>query len=64
MFIEYLIITSYLFFCKIYQDELQRDLMQERWDLVEKYPDQLRSFIPVFTTYTDSAFPTDVPTGK
>lgn len=43
-------------------DELQRDLMQEKWDLVEKYPDQLRSFVPVFTTYTDSAFPTDAPT--
>lgn len=43
-------------------DELQRDLMQERWDLVEKYPDQLRSFVPVFTTYTDSAFPSDAPT--
>lgn len=44
------------------QDELQRDLMQERWDLVEKYPDQLRSFVPVFTTFTDAAFPTDTPT--
>ena len=45
-------------------DELQRDLMQERWDLVESYPAQLRSFVPVFTTYTDSAFPTDAPTDK
>jgi len=45
-------------------DELQRDLMQERWDLVEKYPDQLRSFVPVFTTYTDAAFPSDAPTDK
>jgi hypothetical protein len=44
------------------QDELQRDLMQERWDLVEKYPDQLRSYVPVFTTYTDSAFASDSPT--
>eukprot|EP00551_Chaetoceros_affinis_P013271 CAMPEP_0203685370 /NCGR_PEP_ID=MMETSP0090-20130426/48514_1 /ASSEMBLY_ACC=CAM_ASM_001088 /TAXON_ID=426623 /ORGANISM="Chaetoceros affinis, Strain CCMP159" /LENGTH=331 /DNA_ID=CAMNT_0050554561 /DNA_START=181 /DNA_END=1172 /DNA_ORIENTATION=+ len=43
-------------------DELQRDLMQERWDLVEKYPEQLRSYVPVFTTYTDSAFPTESPT--
>jgi len=43
-------------------DELQRDLMQERWDLVERYPDQLRSYVPVFTTYTDSAFPSDSPT--
>jgi hypothetical protein len=44
------------------QDELQRDLMQESWDLVETYPDQLRSFVPVFTTFTDAAFPTDTPT--
>jgi len=33
--------------------------MQERWDLVEKYPDQLRSYVPVFTTFTDSAFSSD-----
>jgi hypothetical protein len=46
------------------QDELQRDLMQEKWDLVEAYPTQLRSFVPLLTTYTDSAFPTDVPTDK
>lgn len=45
-----------------WQDELQRDLMQERWDLVVNYPPQLRSFVPLFTTYTDSAFPTDAPT--
>ncbi|KAL3765135.1 hypothetical protein ACHAW5_000804 [Stephanodiscus triporus] len=43
-------------------DELQRDLMQERWDLVDTYPQQLRSYVPVFTSYTDSAFPTDIPT--
>lgn len=36
--------------------------MQERWDLVEGYPAQLRSYVPVFTTYTDSAFPSDAPT--
>jgi hypothetical protein len=36
--------------------------MQERWDLVGSYPSQLRSYVPVFTTYTDSAFPTDAPT--
>jgi hypothetical protein len=46
------------------QDELQRDLMQERFDLVEAYPAQLRSFVPILTTYTDSAFPTDAPTDK
>lgn len=40
-------------------DELQRDLMQERWDLIEKYPEQLRSYVPIFTTFTDSAFPSD-----
>lgn len=45
-------------------DELQRDLMQERWDLVQNYPVQLRSYVPVFTKYTDSAFPTDIPTDK
>mmetsp|Transcript_14292 Transcript_14292/g.30526 ORF Transcript_14292/g.30526 Transcript_14292/m.30526 type:complete len:360 (+) Transcript_14292:102-1181(+) len=45
-------------------DELQRDLMQERWDLVEGYPTQLRSYVPVFTAYTDSAFPTEIPTDK
>ena len=38
--------------------------MQERWDLVEKYPDQLRSYVPVFTTFTDTAFSTDAPTDK
>lgn len=43
-------------------DELQRDLMQERWDLVQAFPAQLRSYVPIFTTYTDSAFPTDIPT--
>lgn len=42
-------------------DELQRDLMQERWDLVEKYPAQFRSYVPLFTTYTDAAFPTEAP---
>ncbi len=35
--------------------------MQERWDLVEKYPPQLRSLVPLFTTYTDSAFPSVKP---
>jgi hypothetical protein len=54
---------SNLFFVFL-QDELQRDLMQERWDLVTAYPAQLRSYVPLFTTYTDSAFPTDAPTDK
>lgn len=30
-------------------------------DLVEKYPPQLRSYVPIFTTYTDAAFPSDLP---
>lgn len=38
--------------------------MQENWSRVETFPAQLRSFVPVFTTYTDSAFPTDAPTDK
>jgi hypothetical protein len=38
--------------------------MQERWDLVEQYPAQLRSYVPLLTTYTDSAFPSDLPTDK
>jgi KOW motif len=38
--------------------------MQERWDLIEQYPAQLRSFVPLLTTYTDSAFPSDIPTDK
>lgn len=45
-------------------DELQRDLMQERFDLVEKYPLELRSYVPVLTKYTDSAFPSDSPVDK
>ena len=49
----------------IVMDELQRDLQQERWDLVETYPGQLRSYIPIFTTYTDEMFATDdVPSNK
>eukprot|EP00587_Corethron_hystrix_P006525 CAMPEP_0113323814 /NCGR_PEP_ID=MMETSP0010_2-20120614/16583_1 /TAXON_ID=216773 ORGANISM="Corethron hystrix, Strain 308" /NCGR_SAMPLE_ID=MMETSP0010_2 /ASSEMBLY_ACC=CAM_ASM_000155 /LENGTH=339 /DNA_ID=CAMNT_0000182893 /DNA_START=233 /DNA_END=1252 /DNA_ORIENTATION=+ /assembly_acc=CAM_ASM_000155 len=40
-------------------DELQRDLFQNRWDLIEQYPTQLRSFVPVLTTFTDTAFPGD-----
>lgn len=30
-------------------------------DLVTAYPTQLRSFVPIFTTYTDAAFPSDLP---
>mmetsp|Transcript_26906 Transcript_26906/g.65372 ORF Transcript_26906/g.65372 Transcript_26906/m.65372 type:complete len:324 (-) Transcript_26906:81-1052(-) len=42
-------------------DEMQRDLMQERWDLVAQYPAQLRSYVPLLTAYTDSAFPSEAP---
>jgi len=45
-------------------DELQRDLMQERWDLIETYPAQLRAYVPVFTSYTDTAFASDAATDK
>ena len=45
-------------------DELQRDLMQERWELIQQYPNQLRSYVPIFTSYTDSAFPSDTQTDK
>ena len=45
-------------------DELQRDLMQERWDLLQPYPAQLRSYVYVFTTYTDAAFNSDSLTDR
>ena len=45
-------------------DELQRDLMQEQWDLLQPYPAQLRSYVNVFTTYTDVAFSTDSLTDR
>lgn len=45
-------------------DLLQRDLMEENWELVEEYPLQLRSFVPLLTFYTDSAFSSDDPTDK
>jgi hypothetical protein len=35
--------------------------MQERWDLLGPYPTQLRSYVQLFTTYTDAAFPSDLP---
>lgn len=38
--------------------------MQVNWEKVETYPAQLRSYVPVFTAYTDSAFPSDAPTDK
>jgi len=57
-------VVTVSFFTFALQDELQRDLMQENWEKVESYPAQLRSFVPVFTAYTDSAFPSDAPTDK
>mmetsp|Transcript_28593 Transcript_28593/g.42281 ORF Transcript_28593/g.42281 Transcript_28593/m.42281 type:complete len:356 (-) Transcript_28593:382-1449(-) len=48
----------------VIMDELQRDLMQERWSLVEAYPAQLRSYVPIFTAYTDTAFSGDEPAAK
>jgi hypothetical protein len=56
--------TAFVMCHDFFQDELQRDLMQERWDLVVAYPSQLRSFVQLLTTYTDSAFPTEAPTDK
>jgi hypothetical protein len=35
--------------------------MQQRWDLLPPYPAQLRSYVNIFTTYTDAAFPSDSP---
>ena len=29
--------------------------------MVQNYPPQLRSYVPIFTTYTDAAFPSDLP---
>jgi len=45
-------------------DELQRDLMQEKFDLVQKYPERLKSYNPVLTAFTDIAFPTDSSTDQ
>jgi len=48
----------------VIMDSLQRDLMQERWDLVDAYPAQLRSYVPIFTQYTDAAFSGEEPAYK
>eukprot|EP00752_Nemacystus_decipiens_P003091 g2862.t1 len=42
-------------------DELQDDIANNDWDLVSTYPNAFRSLVPVFTKYTDAAFPTDDP---
>ena len=31
-------------------DELQRDLMQEQWELLVAYNEQLRSYVTLFTS--------------
>lgn len=31
------------------------------WDIVATYPNAFRSLVPVFTKYTDTAFPSDDP---
>ena len=40
-------------------DELQQDIFAEDWDLIGSYPNAFRSYVPVFTKYTDAAFPGD-----
>ena len=40
-------------------EELQEDLFDEEWDYVAEYPQEIRSFVPAFTKYTDSAYPSD-----
>ncbi|CAM9151913.1 unnamed protein product [Scytosiphon promiscuus] len=42
-------------------DELQEDIANDDWELVSTYPNAFRSLVPVFTKYTDAAFPTDDP---
>ncbi|CAM9658013.1 unnamed protein product, partial [Chrysoparadoxa australica] len=42
-------------------DELQQDIANEDWDLIATYPSSLRALVPVFTKYTDAAFPSDDP---
>lgn len=36
-------------------------LVWQDWDLVSTYPNAFRTLVPVFTKYTDAAFPTDEP---
>ncbi|CAN0045007.1 unnamed protein product, partial [Sphacelaria rigidula] len=45
-------------------DELQQDIFDDDWELVATYPGAFRSLVPVFTKYTDAAFPTDEPVDK
>eukprot|EP00953_Heterococcus_sp_UTEX-ZZ885_P039151 20087-Heterococcus_DN1.PRE.2 len=45
-------------------DELQQDIFAEDWDLIASYPNAFRALVPVFTKYTDAAFPGDDPVDK
>lgn len=45
-------------------DELQQDIFNEDWDIVGSYPATFRALVPVFTRYTDAAFPGDDPSDK
>ena len=42
-------------------DDLQYDLFEESWEELVSYPLELRSFVPIFTLYTDRAFPATTP---
>jgi hypothetical protein len=44
-------------------DNLQEDIYRDSidWEVVEVYPKIFRAFSPLFTAYTDRAFPTDKP---
>lgn len=41
--------------------DLQQDVYDEDWQNVAIYPNLLQAYLPVFTRYTDSAFPSDSP---
>lgn len=48
-------------------DALQEDIYKEEgvdWEVVSVYPQIFRAFSPLFTAYTDRAFPTDQPVDK
>uniref|UniRef100_A0A0G4FIK4 Uncharacterized protein n=1 Tax=Chromera velia CCMP2878 TaxID=1169474 RepID=A0A0G4FIK4_9ALVE len=40
-------------------EQLEKDIMDEEWELVDEYPEQFKTFLPLFTKYTDQAFPGD-----
>ncbi|CAE8708227.1 unnamed protein product, partial [Polarella glacialis] len=37
-------------------DSMQDDVFNDRWQAIKTYPATLRSYVPVFTEYTDSVF--------